>query len=183
MMLGDISSPAETEDWWYILLAILIVDIVVIFFVKYLPDVMGRPINAWYDRFTLSAVVSDVLIIAIGFFLARYAYTYFVPPEVGFNPWYFTGILIGIQILHDVLFYVGVIMPIPKGHNRMIDLFKEYSRGGYKILASDSAMMFFSALFAMLLKEADKEVYAGVALFTLYTLPYILETNNKFSEV
>ena len=64
-MFGDISSPTESEDWWYILLAILIVDIVVIFFVKYLPDVMGRPINAWYDRFTLSAVLSDVLIIKI----------------------------------------------------------------------------------------------------------------------
>jgi hypothetical protein len=32
------------------------------------------------------------------------------------------------------------------------------------------------------LKEAGPETYAGVSLFTIYTLPYILETKNKFSE-
>jgi hypothetical protein len=34
----------------------------------------------------------------------------------------------------------------------------------------------------MMLKEADKEVYAGVALITTYALTFILETKNKFSE-
>lgn len=182
MLLGDISNPAETEDWWYILLAILIIDLVVLFLVRYAPDVFGRPINVWYDRFNLSAVISDVLIIAIGFFIARYVYLYFVPPEVGFNPWYFIGILVGVQILHDILFYLGIILPIPRGHNRMIDVFKDYSKGGVKVIASDTAMMVGSALLAMLLKEADPEYYAGISLFAIYTLPYILETKNKFSE-
>lgn len=181
-MLGDITIPSESEDWWYILLAILIVDVIVIFFVRLVPDVLGKPINVWYERFGLSAVLSDVLIIAIGFYLARYAYTYFLPPEVGFNPWYFIAILVGIQALHDILFYLGVILPIPRGHNRMMDVFKDYSAGGIKVIASDTAMMVFSALFAMMLKEAGHEVYTGVALFTVYTLTYILETKNKFSE-
>lgn len=182
MMLGDITIPSESEDWWYILLAILIVDVVVIFIVRLYPDVLGRPINVWYERFGLSAVLSDVLIIAIGFFLARYAYTYFMPAEVGFNPWYFIAILVGVQMLHDILFYVGVILPIPRGHNRMMDIFKDYSAGGVKVIASDTAMMVASALLAMMLKEADSEVYAGVALITTYALTFILETKNKFSE-
>ena len=182
MMLGDITIPSDSSDWWYILLAILIVDVVVIFLVRLYPDILGRAINVWYERFGLSAVLSDVLIIAIGFFLARYAYTYFVPAEVGFNPWYFIAILVGVQIIHDLLFYVGVILPIPRGHNRMMDVFKDYSAGGVKVIASDTAMMVASALIAMMLKEADHEVYTGLALFTTYALTFILETKNKYSE-
>lgn len=182
MLLGDISNPVESSDWWYILLAILIIDIIVLFFVRYAPDTLGKPINAWYERFGLNAVISDVFIIAIGFFLARYAYLYFVPAEVGFNPWIFIGILVGVQILHDILFYIGVIVPMPRGHNRMMDVFKDYSAGGFKVIASDTAMMVGSALLAMLLKEADPELYVGTALFAIYTVPYILETKNKFSE-
>jgi hypothetical protein len=182
MMLGDITMPSDSGDWWYILLAILIVDVVVIFLVRLFPDTLGRAINVWYERFGLNAVLSDVLIIAIGFFIARYAYTYFVPAEVGFNPWYFIGILLGVQVIHDVLFYLGVILPIHRGHNRMMDVFKDYSAGGIKVIASDTAMIVASALLAMMLKEADSEVYAGVALLTTYSLTYILETTNKFSE-
>ena len=45
MMLGDITNPEDSQDWWYILVAILIVDIVVIFLAKYLPDILGESIN------------------------------------------------------------------------------------------------------------------------------------------
>jgi hypothetical protein len=182
MMLGDITNPEDAQDWWYILLAILIVDVVVIFLTKYLPDILGESINLWYERFGLNAVISDVLIIALGFFMARYAYTHFVPASYGFNLLYFLAFLVGIQLVHDLFFYFAIIKPIPQGHNRMIDVFKRYSRGGIKILLSDAAMMIASALIAMSLKEGGPEVYAGLSLFTVYTLPYILETKNKFSE-
>jgi hypothetical protein len=182
MMLGDITNPEDAQDWWYILIAILIVDVVVIFLTKYLPDILGEPINLWYERFGLNAVISDVLIIALGFFMARYAYTYFVPASYGFNLLYFLAILVGIQLVHDLFFYFAIIKPIPQGHNRMIDVFKRYSSGGVKILLSDAAMMIASALIAMSLKEGGTEVYAGLSLLTVYTLPYILETKNKFSE-
>lgn len=182
MLLGDITNPEDAKDWWYILLAILIVDVVVIFLAKYLPDILGESINLWYERFGLNAVISDVLIIAIGFFIARYAYTHFMPASYGFNLWYFLAILVLVQLVHDLFFYVAIIKPIPQGHNRMIDVFKRYSSGGVKILLSDAAMMIASALIAMSLKESGGEVYAGLSLFTVYTLPYILETKNKFSE-
>ena len=181
-MLGDITNPEDAQDWWYILLAILIVDVVVIFLTKYLPDILGESINLWYERFGLNAVISDVLIIALGFFMARYAYTHFVPASYGFNLWYFLAFLVGIQLVHDLFFYFAIIKPIPQGHNRMIDVFKRYSSGGVKILLSDAAMMIASALIAMSLKEGGPETYAGVSLLSIYTLPYILETKNKFSE-
>ena len=182
MMLGDITDYTEIGDWSYILLAILIIDIIVLFLTRYFPDFLGKNLNIWYDRFGLNAVISDVFIIAIGFALARYAYKYFVPIKTEpFNLPLFLTLLVGIQVLHDIIFYFFVIKPIPKGHNRMMDVFKDYATGGGKIIAGDAAMMLGSAFIAMLLKEAPPDIVTLIGLFSVYTLPYILETTNKYS--
>jgi hypothetical protein len=183
MRLGDITDYTEIGDWSYILLAILIIDLIVLFLTKYFPDILGKAINVWYERFGLSAVLSDIFIIAIGFALARYAYKYFQPLSYdGFNLPLFIGLLVGIQLLHDIFFYLFVIKPIPRGHNRMMDVFKDYAAsGGGKILVADAAMMVGSAFLAMVLKEAPADITVLVGLFSIYTLPYILETTNKYS--
>ena len=182
MRLGDITDYTEIGDWSYILLAILIVDIVILFFTRYLPDFLGRNLNIWYEKFGLSAVISDVFIIAIGFALARYAYKYFQPVKYdGFNLPLFLGLLVGIQVLHDIFFYLFVIKPIPKGHNRMMDVFKDYAGGGGKIIVADAAMVVASAFLAMILKETPPDITTLIGLFSIYTLPYILETKNKYS--
>lgn len=182
MLLGDITDYTNIGDWSYILLAILIVDLIVLFLTRYFPDLLGKNLNVWYERFGLNAVLSDVFIIAIGFALARYAYKYFQPVNYdAFNLWLFIGLLVGIQVLHDILFYLFVIRPIPKGHNRMMDVFKDYATGGAKIIAGDAAMVVASAFIAMILKETPLDVVVLTGLFSVYTLPYILETTNKYS--
>lgn len=183
MQLGDITDYTEISDWTYILLAILIIDLIVLFLTRYFPDLLGKNLNVWYERFGLNAVISDVFIIAIGFALARYAYKYFQPVNFdGFHLWMFLGLLVGIQALHDIFFYLFVIKPIPKGHNRMMDVFKDYAAsGGGKIIVADAAMMVGSAFIAMMLKEAPPHITALIGLFSIYTLPYILETTNKYS--
>lgn len=183
MLLGDITDSSNVGDWAYILLAILIVDIVVLFLTRFFPDALGKNLNVWYEKFGLSAVISDVFIIAIGFWLARLAYNYYQPKLAdGFNLWLFLAILVGVQLIHDIFFYLAVIKPIPRGHNRMMDVFKDYAEsGGAKILAADGAMMVASALIAMVLKEAPPDTTVFVGLLSIYTLPYILETKNRFS--
>lgn len=183
MLLGDITDYANIGDWSYILLAILIVDLIVLVLTRYFPDLLGKNLNVWYDRFGLNAVISDVFIIAIGFALARYAYKYFQPISYdGFNLWVFLALLVGIQLIHDIVFYLFVIRPIPTGHNRMMDVFKDYAAsGGGKILVADAAMVLASAFFAMILKETSADIVTLVGLFSVYTLPYILETTNKYS--
>ena len=182
MQLGDISNYQEISDWSYILLAILIVDVAVLFLTRYFPDVLGKNLNLWYERFGLNAVISDVFVIAIGFALARYAYRYFVPlPSSPFNIPLFLGLLVGIQAIHDIFFYVAAILPIPRGHNRMMDVFKDYASGGGKIIVGDALLMLSSAIIAMILKEQEPHVSVFAGLFTVYTLPYILETTNKYS--
>jgi hypothetical protein len=180
--LGDISDYQNVGDWSYILLAILIIDLIVLFMTKYLPDFLGKNLNIWYEKFGLSAVLSDVFIIAIGFALARYAYKYFYPfPNEPFHIGAFLGILVAVQALHDILFYAGVILPIPAGHNRMMDIFKDYSKAGGIIVVSDALMMLGSAVLAMIFKEMPSHLVVFTGLLSVYTLPYILETTNKYS--
>ena len=181
-MLGDISDYQNNSDYWYILIAILVVDIIVLFFARYFPDVLGKNLNVWYDRFDILAVISDVFIIAIGFAITRYLYTKFFTPVMSWSPLYFISLLVVVQLIHDIIFYLGPILNIPKGHNEMMDVFRAYSTGGAKILAGDAGLMISSALLAMVLKELPEHITASVGLLAVYTAPYILFTKNKFSE-
>jgi len=180
MKLANIGNYQSIGDWSYILLGILITDLIVLFLTRFYPDFFGKALNRWYDEFKLSAVISDVFVIAIGFALARHAYSSITDPRAPFNIPLFIGLLVGIQAIHDILFYIGVILPIPKGHNVMIDVFKEYAQeNGSKILFADAAMMVSSAFFAMILKAIPTDQSVFVGLLMMYTLPYILETKNN----
>jgi hypothetical protein len=180
----DISDYYEVSDWLFIGLAVLLVDLFVLFLVRYFPDVFGKAINIWYNRFKLSAVISDVFIIMIGFGIARYIYTEYIYPKYDWNAAYFTGTAVIVQIIHDVLFYFGVIKPITPGHNAMMDVFKTYAEsGGAKVIAADSAMMIASSFFSMALKAAPAHITVFIGLIAAYVLPYILETRNEYSGV
>ena len=74
---ANVGNYLANEDWWFYLPAILFVDTVMIFLVRYFPQIFGQPINIWYDEFGLAAVLSDVSIIAIGIAISRYLYSYF----------------------------------------------------------------------------------------------------------
>jgi len=180
----DIGNYKNVYDLVYILLAVLIVDVAVIFLVRYSPELFGQALNRWYNAFGLNAVIADVLILFIGFIITRYVYTKFVKNQYANGKWCpmkFVGTLVGVQVIHDVLFYFGIINQLPRGHNAMIDVFKDYSAGGPKILAGDAAMMIASAGIAMLLKAQPTHIVASVGSLTTYALPYILYTKNQYS--
>jgi hypothetical protein len=142
-----------------------------------MPKTFGIPINEWYDQFGLAAVLSDVTIIAIGIAITRYVYTSFFMEEEGWSIWYFTGLAVIIQIIHDMAFNFGVIQKIPRGHNSMIDVFKAYAEGGPKIILTDAIMVASSIGIAASLKEIDYQYTGFFTLVTLYSLSYILFTN------
>ena len=164
---------STAASWPLLLTAILIVDVLVLFLVRYAPGLMGAPLNAWYTRFGAMAVLSDVTIIAIGFAAARWIYnTWFA----GYGLAWFLGILVAFQMVHDILFYVGVIVPLPRGVNAMMDVFKDYSAAGAKIIAGDAGLMLGSAAVFLGLERLPAEGQWFAALLALYTLPYILYT-------
>jgi hypothetical protein len=180
----DISNYKQVYDLVYIIIAVLIVDVAVIFLTKYSPEMFGPVLNKWYDIFGLNAVIADILIIVIGFIIARYVYTEYIKKNYAdgkWSPYKFVGTLVGVQLIHDLLFYYGVITQLPRGHNSMIDIFKDYSAAGPIVIGGNAVLMTVSAGIAMLLKSQPAHIVASVGILTTYALPYILYTKNQFS--
>ena len=161
-----------------ILVSVLVVDVIVIFLVRYFPGFFGKPINDWYDRFGLNAVIADVLVIVLGILIAQYILQYFRIKET--LP-VLLPLVVAIQLVHDLLFHFFIIQPIPKGHNAMIDVFKTYTAGGgATILAADAAMIAGSVLLATGLQAVHPVVTAFTGILAAYTLPYILTTRSGY---
>ena len=179
--IENVANYKANEDWWFFIPAIIFVDTFLIFLVRFFPQTFGIPINQWYDEFGLAAVLSDVTIIAIGIAIARYIYTVFFMEQEGWSIWYFIGLAVLIQLVHDLAFAFGIVAKIPKGHNSMIDVFKAYVEGGPKILLVDSAMVAGSIGLAAFMKGQDFHYTASLSLVTLYALSYILFTNIRLS--
>jgi hypothetical protein len=182
MEIANIGNYRATEDWWFLLPSILLVDVVIIFLVRFMPNFFGKPINDWYDEFGLAAVLSDVTIIAIGIAITRYIYSAFFMEKEGWSILYFIAIAIIVQLVHDLLFAKLVVEPIPKGHNSMIDVFKSYVKAGPVILLTDAIMIAGSIGVAAVLKMKDFHYTSSVSLVTAYALSYILFTNVPFGQ-
>jgi hypothetical protein len=178
-MLPDISNYKQTHLWILLFFAILTVDTTVLFLTRYFPHILGSSLNDWYDRFRLLAVLSDVLVILIGFIIAQFVYTIFLRPVFGTNLVLFLFVLVLVQAIHDILFYLFVIQPLPKGHNEMIDVFKEYAKGGSIIIGGDALLMLGSAGVALFYASQPDYVVASCSIVVSYALTYILYTKRQ----
>ena len=155
-------------DLLHISAAVVWVDFFVIALSKVFP--MTSALDVWYKQFGIVAVMSDVLVIILGILLAQ-----FIRPNADVHTLAITSII--IQLIHDTLFYFGVILPIPRGHNSMIDLFKKYSaEGGYKILLADSAMIGGSVYLADYFHTLRTEHVVFAGLLAVYAITFILYT-------
>ena len=76
---------------------------------------MTRSLDVWYQKFGIVAVISDCLVIVLGILIAQ-----FLAP--GASVAMLAAVSVGVQLVHDYLLYLLVILGIPKGHNSMIDL-------------------------------------------------------------
>lgn len=169
MILGDISNANNTLDFIQIFTAVLIVDFIVILIAKK-TNKFGKAINVWYDKLGMTAVMLDVFIIVIGIIITRYIFTYF---QIPFNATYFILIALIVQLIHDVLLYLLVIVPSKKGTSTVIDIYKDYAtENGAYILLADSMMVFLSCLIAMLLKQQDTHVSISLMILMIYLIPY-----------
>ena len=170
----DLSDFRNMGDIPILLFAILTVDTFVLALTRTYPNILGTNLNRWYDLFGLSAVISDVLIILIGFLIARYIYTYYLKPTYGENPLLFLSVVVIVQLIHDILFYLGPILQIPRGSNAMMDVFKDYSKGGAKILGGDALLMIGSFYVATYFKQIPTHAFVSISAVVSYLLPYFL---------
>jgi hypothetical protein len=176
-MFGDVSNYKNEGDWLYLITGATVVDLAVIFMTKYPgsnPAFGVKALNDWYTKFGLLAAASDILSALIGIFFARIIYA-----QLGGPIWVFIASIIGFQLFHDILFYVGVILPLPKGENAMIDVFKAYAaENGSAILLADAAILLGTAGVASFLKALRPVYTTGTLLVALYALCYILYTKS-----
>jgi cell division protein FtsW (lipid II flippase) len=178
--LPDISNFRDMSDLLYIFFAIVIVEFFTILSARYY-KIGGQYLNEWYDEFNILAVIADIMILFIGIIIARYIYTLALYQRYEWNPIYFIILLLFVQVTHDLIFYLGVIKPVPAGHNEMMDIFKKYSNDiGAKALLGDAILIVSSGLIAMLLKYIPFHIFVSVSAIFTYGIPYILYTRNPY---
>lgn len=130
----------------------------------------GRSLDKWYAQFGIVAVISDCLVIILGILIAQ-----FIVPSA--STLTLAGVSILVQLVHDYLFYILVILGVPKGQNSMIDLFKEYANeNAWKILVADSTMIGSTVILADFLRQYSNKVVSFIGLFGVYALTYIIYT-------
>ena len=150
-MIKNIGDFNNTNDYISILSAVIITDLIVILLLN-LNLIKTKSLKKWYNTFNLSAVIADVLIIVLVLILSRYLY-YKIFKE--FSIIKFILLALSLQISHDILFYIMITL-IPKGSNRIIDVFKEYSNEvSYFAIIADSIMMISSSLLAYYFVNLD----------------------------
>jgi len=175
----DISEVSNINDLLFITTAAIVVDVVVIFLVKYAGDKPRfgvKALNDWYSRFGIFAVGADVISLIIGVVAARYIYSALFKE---WNMMLFLLIVVLFQACHDIFFYLSTIVRLPRGENDMIDVFQDYAKeNGAWILVADAAMMVSTAVGAMALKAMPAHyTYSGL-LVTLYSLCFIVFTKS-----
>ena len=77
-MTLDITNYQNINDWFYLIIATLCIDLVAVIFTKYPgtnPFFKVGALDEWYTKFGILAVISDVISILIGIGIARYVYT------------------------------------------------------------------------------------------------------------
>jgi uncharacterized protein YacL len=170
MIFKDISNFNNVNDYLPILNGCVNADLLIIFLV-YHGVFNSFYLRKWYKKYQLSAVLADVLILFIGIIIARFLYKYIFST---FSIWKFTFLAVCIQILHDILFYI-FFTSLPKGHNFMIDFFKEYAKEvGIGAIMGDSFMMIISCLLSSNFATLNLNTNIISLIVSLYFFPYVI---------
>jgi len=169
----NISNFNKIGDYLPILNGAIFAELVVLFIVYYTPYFDSRKLMDWYETYRLSAVIADVLILVIGIILTRLVFSAF---KLKWNIWKFLLVLVGIQVVHDILFY-GLFSSVPRGINKMMDLFKSYAKEvGVGAVLGDSFMIVISALAAMYFAGLSQNNNIILLITLVYLIPYIIYT-------
>lgn len=169
-MIKDIANFNNTNDYISILSAVIITDLIVILLLN-INLIKSKSLKSWYNKFNLSAVIADVLVIVLVLILTRYLY-YKIFKE--FSIIKFIVLALSLQITHDILFYIMITL-IPKGTNRMIDVFKDYANeASYLAIIADSLMMISASLLAYYLVNLDINTNIIILIIAIYIIPYMI---------
>ncbi len=169
-LFKDISNFNNVNDYLPILNGCINADLIIIFLVFH-NVFKSNYLKKWYNKYQLSAVIADVLILVIGIILSRFFYKFFFD---SFNIWKFTALAVCIQIIHDILFY-WLFSSLPYGYNTMLDFFKEYAKEvGVGAILGDSFMMVLSCLLSSYFATYSLNANIILLIVSIYFFPYLI---------
>ena len=99
--MSSFSNFYEISHFLPILNGSILADIIVLFILYYTPYFESKELKSWYEKYRLSAVIADVLILVIGILITKFIFTFF---GLTFHIITFIIILLFVQVIHDVLF-------------------------------------------------------------------------------
>jgi len=172
MKFTDISHFNRLSDYLPILNAAILTDLggIVLLLSK---NIESKYLREWYKKYTLSAVIMDVLILVIGAVLARLAYPLLFSSS-RFSLIGLAGLAVAIQITHDILFAVGFNM-VSRGKSGIADLFQDYGKEiGVWILVADAIMMVSTIVFGSLFASLSLHTNILLLIGLVYLIPYLL---------
>ena len=179
-MENTLASSNSTSTWLSFFTALCVIEAFMITMFRVLPNFWGKMINVWYDKFGLVAIMLDMLIVLIGFWITQKLYSYIFGSSIKISLWKFILLFLCIQIIHDVLFYFLILKNSSKGSNAILDLINSYGQkhGIYTILG-DSLMVILAVSLSWLLLNYNVEfsTYMICILLSLYMIGYLLYTN------
>lgn len=170
MIFKNISNFSNINDYLNILNGCIIADLIIIslLFNKFFTT---KYLTLWYKKYQLSAIIADVLILVIGIIIARYLYKYFFS---SWNIFYFLILVLIIQIIHDLLFYI-YFSSIKRGKSQILDFFKDYAdEVGYGAIIGDSFMIIIATLLSSYLANFSINNNIIILIFSVYLIPYFL---------
>ena len=148
--------------------AALITDLFVVFLVL-VGYIQSNTLTLWYKKFGMAAFLADTLSLVIGFLIAYFIYPFLFK---SYNLFYFIGLVVIVQLTHDILF--GSFVQKYKGKSDILNLFKGYIKEfGVTILIADAAMMIGTVLLQKVL-EPYKEANIVLVIVLLYLSPYFI---------
>ena len=172
-MLKDISNFSNLNDYLPIINGAVLSDIIIIFILYYTPFFNSKYLMKWYETYRLSGIIADVFIIIIGFVITRYIYSRL---NLEWNPLKFLLLYLIVQITHDFLFYL-FFNSVPRGLNRMLDLFKDYAiEVSYKAILGDSFMIIIAVIAAMIFAKFSLNTNIIILVVLIYLIPFVLYT-------
>lgn len=176
-MSNTLASSNSTSTWLAFATGLFLVEAFLLTTFRLFPKFWGGMINMWYDKFGIVAIMLDVLIVLIGFWITQKLYAYFFGTTVKVSLWKFILLFLCIQITHDILFYVLVLKNSSPGSNAIFDLINTYGKKhGALTIVGDSVMVVLAICVTWLLmnNEVDFSTYMICILLSLYMIGYLL---------
>jgi hypothetical protein len=172
--LGNIGNFAEVDDFYPISIASIFGLNLAIAGAR-IGNLGGASLNTYFEAFGLEGILANVALIILILQISRFAYTRGYGLTKPWSPFVFVCILLGVQFIHDLIFYYGAINVLPSGKNEMIDALKEYAREhGGSALGGHALLLIVTAVAAMIFKETTALVRMTMVALFLYMTPYII---------